>query len=153
MTCLNFLKLCKTYYYNFNSFHNVVKDFIAQTGDPTDSGTGGASIFHSLPKTSPSYSHTKYFRPETSPTFLHSALGTISMAVAGEGEERGCGSQFFFTLQENLDYLDGKHAPFGKVVEGEDVLAKINEALCDQNGRPLRDIRIRHVIVLGQCLP
>ncbi|OAV91652.1 hypothetical protein PTTG_27909 [Puccinia triticina 1-1 BBBD Race 1] len=38
----NFLKLCKTYYYNFCSLFNVQKDFIAQTGDPTDLGTGGA---------------------------------------------------------------------------------------------------------------
>jgi peptidyl-prolyl cis-trans isomerase-like 4 len=72
------------------------------------------------------------------------------MAVAGEGDARGAGSQFFLTLAPDLDYLDGKHAPFGKIVEGEDVLAKINEALCDQSGRPLRDIRIRHVIVLGK---
>lgn len=149
-TCLNFLKLCKSYYYNFNSFHNVIPNFIAQTGDPTDTGTGGASIFSTLPKSSPSYSPTKYFVPETHPSLKHSALGTLSMAVAGEGDARGAGSQFFLTLAADLDYLDGKHAPFGRIVEGEEVLAKINEALCDQKGRPLRDIRIRHVIVLGK---
>jgi peptidyl-prolyl cis-trans isomerase-like 4 len=71
------------------------------------------------------------------------------MAIAGEGEARGCGSQFFFTLAGGLDYLDGKHAPFGTVVEGEDTLAKINEAFTDGDGKPLRDIRIRHVVVLG----
>lgn len=72
------------------------------------------------------------------------------MAVAGEGDARGCGSQFFFTLEDGLEYLDGKHAPFGMVVEGFDTLDKINEALTDQDGKPLRDIRIRHVIVLGE---
>lgn len=72
------------------------------------------------------------------------------MAIAGDGESIGAGSQFFFTLADELDYLDGKHAPFGKVVEGEDTLAKINEALMDGEGKPLRDIRIRHVIVLGE---
>lgn len=149
-TSLNFLKLCKTYRYNFCSFHNVIKDFICQTGDPTDSGTGGSSIFHQLPKHSAQYSPTKYFVPETSAQLKHTALGTLSMAVAGEGDARGAGSQFFLTLAAELDYLDGKHAPFGRVIEGEDTLAKINEALCDQSGRPLRDIRIRHVIVLGQ---
>lgn len=71
------------------------------------------------------------------------------MAVAGEGDARGAGSQFFFTLAANLDYLDGKHAPFGTVIEGEEVLDKINEAFTDQEGKPLRDIRIRHVVVLG----
>ena len=62
-----------------------------------------------------------------------------------------CGSQFFFTLKDNIDFLDGKHTPFGRVVmeEGLETLQKINEALVDQSNRPLRDIRIRHVIVLG----
>ncbi|GAA6006944.1 PPIL4 family peptidylprolyl isomerase [Rhodotorula paludigena] len=145
---LNFLKLCKAYRYNFCSFHNVIRDFIAQTGDPTDSGTGGASIFHQLPRSAPQYQSTPYFVPETTPKLKHAAYGTLSMAIAGEGEQRGCGSQFFFTLKDNLDYLDGKHAPFGRVIEGDDTLVKINEALTDQEGRPLRDIRIRHVVVL-----
>ncbi|BGP29158.1 Peptidyl-prolyl cis-trans isomerase-like 4 [Rhodotorula toruloides] len=146
---LNFLKLCKAYKYNFCSFHNVVQDFIAQTGDPTDTGRGGSSIFHLLPPSSPAYQSTPYFAPtEITPKLKHAALGTLSMAVAGEGEQRGCGSQFFFTLKGDLDYLDGKHAPFGRVIEGEETLQKINEALTDQEGRPLRDIRIRHVIVL-----
>ena len=74
------------------------------------------------------------------------------MAIAGEGESAGAGSQFFFTLAPNLDYLDGKHAPFGTVIEGEDTLDKINEAFTDGEGKPLRDIRIRHVIVLGGSL-
>ncbi|GAA5903421.1 hypothetical protein JCM6882_006544 [Rhodosporidiobolus microsporus] len=150
---LNFLKLCKAFKYNFCSFHNVIPDFIAQTGDPTDTGRGGSSIFHLLPKSSPSYQSTPYFRPEVKPTLKHTTRGTLSMAIAGEGEERGCGSQFFFTLAENLDYLDGKHAPFGKVIEGEDTLQQISEALTDQEGRPLRDIRIRHVIVLDDPFP
>ncbi|GAA5831164.1 hypothetical protein JCM11251_007779 [Rhodosporidiobolus azoricus] len=150
---LNFLKLCKAFKYNFCSFHNVIPDFIAQTGDPTDTGRGGSSIFHLLPKSSPSYQSTPYFRPEVRPTLKHTVRGTLSMAIAGEGEERGCGSQFFFTLAENLDYLDGKHAPFGKVIEGDETLQKINEALTDQEGRPLRDIRIRHVIVLDDPYP
>ena len=62
-----------------------------------------------------------------------------------------CGSQFFLTLKDNIDFLDGKHTPFGRVVmeEGLETLQKINEALVDQSNRPLRDIRIRHVIVLG----
>lgn len=150
---LNFLKLCKAFKYNFCSFHNVIQDFIAQTGDPTDTGKGGASIFHQLPPSSPAYQSTPYFVPDAAMKLKHSAYGTLSMAVAGEGDQRGCGSQFFFTLAENLDYLDGKHAPFGRAVEGQETLAKINEALTDQEGRPLRDIRIRHVIVLGASAP
>lgn len=99
--------------------------------------------------TSPAFSASKYFVPELSQKLKHAALGTLSMAIAGEGDKRGCGSQFFFTLAADLEYLDGKHAPFGRVIEGEDTLAKINEAFTDGEGKPLREIRIRHVIVLG----
>ncbi|KAA6415607.1 MAG: peptidyl-prolyl cis-trans isomerase-like 4 [Lasallia pustulata] len=62
--------------------------------------------------------------------------------------ERVAGSQFLITLGENLDYLDGRAAIFGKVVEGFDALEKINDVFCDDRGRPLKDIRIRHTVVL-----
>lgn len=78
------------------------------------------------------------------------------MAVAGDEdsvEGRGAGSQFFVTLADDIEYLDGKHAVFGHVVEGQEpggTLDKINETFTDQEQRPLKDIRIRHVIVLGE---
>ena len=68
-------------------------------------------------------------------------------------EERVAGSQFLITLGENLDFLDGKAAVFGKVVEGFDVLEKINDAYCDDKGRPLKDIRIRHTAILDDPFP
>lgn len=69
----------------------------------------------------------------------------------GSGEVvGGCGSQFFFTLADEIEYLDGKHAVFGHVVEGFDVLDKLNDVFVDQEGRPLKDVRIRHVEVLGE---
>jgi len=49
--------------------------------------------------------------------------------------------QFFITLGESLDYLDGKHTVFGEVAEGQDTLALINEAFCDKEHRPYKDIR------------
>ena len=49
--------------------------------------------------------------------------------------------QFFITLADNLDYLDGKHTVFGEVAEGMDILMKINEAYCDEDNRPYKDIR------------
>jgi len=64
----------------------------------------------------------------------------------------GCGSQFFVTLADGIDYLDGKHAVFGHVVEGFETLDRINEAFLDKEGRPLQDIRIRHVEVLGEFI-
>jgi len=65
-----------------------------------------------------------------------------------DADERLAASQFLITLGDELDYLDGKAAIFGKVVEGFDALEKINEAFCDEKGRPLQDIRIKHTIIL-----
>lgn len=72
----------------------------------------------------------------------------VASAVAEE-HKGGCGSQFFITLGENIEYLDGKHAVFGHVVEGFETLDKLNDVFTDQDGRPLKDVRIRHVEILG----
>lgn len=63
-------------------------------------------------------------------------------------DEREAASQFLISLGDNLDILDGKAAIFGKVVEGFDVLEKINKAFVDERGRPLKDIRVRHTVIL-----
>jgi peptidyl-prolyl cis-trans isomerase-like 4 len=68
-------------------------------------------------------------------------------------DERLAGSQFIVTLGDNLDYLDGKAAVFGHVVEGFDALETINSAFVDEKGRPLKDIRIRHTTVLDDPFP
>ncbi|KAL0070166.1 Peptidyl-prolyl cis-trans isomerase-like 4 [Marasmius tenuissimus] len=78
------------------------------------------------------------------------------MAVAPSidgNSEGGCGSQFFLTLADNIEYLDGKHAVFGHVVEGLDTLDKLNDVFVDQDCRPLKDVRIRHVVVLDDPFP
>ncbi|TFK62109.1 cyclophilin-like protein [Pluteus cervinus] len=151
-TCENFLKLCKIYYYNLNAFFNVSKDFLAQAGDPTATGTGGESIWSYLANDASSKTPTpRYFAPEINPRLKHTAKGTVSMAVAPTVEGApagGCGSQFFITLADNIEYLDGKHAVFGHVVEGLETLDKINEVFVDHDGRPFKDIRLRHVVIL-----
>lgn len=185
-TCENFLKLCKVYYYNLNAFFNgmfvgflsltlsflsysdqiiitiiiiVSKDFLAQAGDPTATGTGGESIWSFVANddsfsSSSSSNSPRYFPPEILPKLKHTHKGTVSMAVAPalENHKGGCGSQFFITLGDNIDYLDGKHAVFGHVVEGLETLDKLNEVFVDQDGRPFKDVRIRHVIILGKPL-
>ncbi|OBZ70345.1 Peptidyl-prolyl cis-trans isomerase-like 4 [Grifola frondosa] len=148
-TCQNFLKLCKVYYYNLNAFFNVSKDFLAQVGDPTATGTGGESIWSFIG--SSKEEEPRYFTPEFVPRLKHKQKGTVSMAVApsiGDQHMGGCGSQFFITLADNIEYLDGKHAVFGHVVEGLDTLDKLNDVFTDQDGRPLKDVRIRHVEIL-----
>jgi peptidyl-prolyl cis-trans isomerase-like 4 len=137
---MNFIKLCKVKYYNYCIFHNVQRNFILQTGDPTKSGKGGESIFRRL------YGdQARYFDIEKQPRLKHDKLGTVSMVNNGSDM---CGSQFFLTASENIDYLDGEHCVFGHVVEGLDVVEKINASYCDDDGRPYQDIRINHTIVL-----
>lgn len=58
------------------------------------------------------------------------------------------GSQFFFTLGDDLTSLDGVHCVIGQAVEGLDVLRKLNEAICDNTHRPYQDIRITHTVIL-----
>ena len=73
----------------------------------------------------------------------------MAVAPTVNGQQGGCGSQFFVTLGDNIDYLDGRHAVFGHVVEGLDTLEKLNDVFTDHDGRPLKDVRIRHVEILG----
>lgn len=63
------------------------------------------------------------------------------------------GSQFIVTLGDNIEYLNGKAAIFGRLAEGFDALKKINDAFCDDDGRPLKDIRILHTAILEDPYP
>ncbi|KAL2941304.1 Peptidyl-prolyl cis-trans isomerase CYP59, partial [Bienertia sinuspersici] len=116
-------------YYNGCLFHTVHKDFVAQTGDPTGTGTGGDSVYKFLGD------QDRFFKDEINPDLNHSKTGTVAMACAGK----------------NLNasyYLDGKHTFFGQVAEGHDTLSRINQAYVDENGRPFKNIRIKHTYVL-----
>ncbi|KAJ1962581.1 Peptidyl-prolyl cis-trans isomerase-like 4 [Dipsacomyces acuminosporus] len=78
------------------------------------------------------------------------------MAVSsadGNSQQGVSGSQFFITLSDSLDYLDGKYTVFGAVAEGMDVLDKLSNAICDEKCRPLRDISVLHTIVLDDPFP
>lgn len=72
---------------------------------------------------------------------------------SSDPDTRVAGSQFIITLGEETDFLDGKAAIFGKVVEGFDALEKINEAVVDEKGTPLIDIRIKHTVILDDPYP
>ena len=144
------MKLCKIKYYNFSPVHSVQKGFSFQTGDPlgpeSKDSDGGSSIWGMAEGVS-----KKEYQAEFHPKLKHTERGTVSMATAPgprDPESRVAASQFLITLGDNLDYLEGKAAIFGKVVEGFDTLEKINDSFIDDQGRPLKDIRIRHTVVL-----
>uniref|UniRef100_A0A3Q4BII9 Peptidyl-prolyl cis-trans isomerase n=1 Tax=Mola mola TaxID=94237 RepID=A0A3Q4BII9_MOLML len=139
-TCQNFLKLCKIKYYNYCLIHNVQRDFIMQTGDPTGTGRGGESVYSKL------YGdQARFFDAEKVPRIKHKKKGMVSMVNNGNDQHA---SQFLVTMGENLEYLDGVHTVFGEVTEGMDVLGKINETFVDKDFIPFQDIRINHTVIL-----
>ncbi|CAK9079136.1 Peptidyl-prolyl cis-trans isomerase CYP59 (AtCYP59) (PPIase CYP59) (Cyclophilin-59) [Durusdinium trenchii] len=103
--CLNFIKLCKMKYYNNCLFLSVEKDYIARTGDPTNTGRGGCCVHAKLP----GLGH-RYFKDEIHPKLKHSVRGTVGMANEKPNEN---GSQFYITLRKTVEPLDEKHTIFG----------------------------------------
>ena len=107
LTVANFVNLARRGFYDGLTFHRVIKDFMVQGGCPQGSGTGG-----------PGYK----FEDEARNGLSHER-GVLSMANAGPGTN---GSQFFITHVQ-CPWLDGKHTVFGKVLEGQDVVDRIQQ--------------------------
>ncbi len=106
MTVNNFVFLSTEGFYDHTIFHRVIPDFMVQGGDPTGTGTGG-----------PGYK----FKDEFEKSLKHSKPGILSMANSGPNTN---GSQFFIT-HGPTPWLDGKHAVFGEVISGMDIVSKI----------------------------
>lgn len=111
-TCANFYQLAKQGFYDGIIFHRVISDFMIQTGDPTGTGSGGASIYGGA------------FEDELHPELRFVGAGILAMANAGPNTNR---SQFFVTLAPT-PFLDGKHTIFGRVAEGLQAVREIGVA-------------------------
>jgi len=128
LTVGNFIKLVEKGFYNGLIFHRVIPNFMIQTGCPQGTGYGG-----------PGYT----IRDEFDPSLRHDTPGILSMANAGPNTG---GSQFFITVAPT-PWLDGKHAIFGKVTDGMDIVDKISKVQTGRADKPLQDVVIKNISI------
>lgn len=128
LTTKNFIDLAQKGFYDGLIFHRVIEDFMIQGGDPTGTGMGD-----------PGYKIKDEFHPE----LKHNSKGILSMANAGPNTG---GSQFFIT-HAATPWLDGKHAVFGRLVDGEDVLDAIASTPTGAQDRPKQQVTMTKVTI------
>ena len=127
-TAKNFADLAQKGFYDGLIFHRVIDGFMIQGGCPEGTGTGG-----------PGYK----IKDEFHRNLRHEGKGILSMANAGPNSG---GSQFFITLAAT-PWLDNKHAIFGRVTDGLDVVEKIGKVQTGRNDRPLEEVTMKKVTV------
>jgi cyclophilin family peptidyl-prolyl cis-trans isomerase len=124
-TVENFRKLATDGFYTGLTFHRIIKDFMVQGGCPQGTGTGG-----------PGYTFEDEFND-------HKVVrGALAMANSGPNTN---GSQFFIVTADETPWLDGKHTVFGQVIEGDDVLDRLNETPTGGADRPLTPVYISSI--------
>lgn len=129
ITTANFIKLVEEGFYNGLIFHRIIPNFMVQAGCPQGTGTGGPG--YTIPD-------------EFAPGLKHDKAGVLSMANAGPNTG---GSQFFIT-HVPTPWLDGKHAIFGQVVEGIEVIFQMAEVPRNRMDKPNTDIKMTRVYIV-----
>ena len=124
--CENFEGLVKKGYYDGITFHRIIKNFMIQGGDPTGTGRGGQSIYG------------QPFEDEFKPNVMFNKPGILAMANAGRNTN---GSQFFITTVPT-PHLNGRHTIFGEVVEGMDIVKKLENVVTDGRDTPMQPQKI-----------
>ena len=135
-TVNNFISLIKSGFYDNNSFHRLMPGFVLQGGDPEGTGSGG-----------PGYTIKGEFSDNGFENDLKHEKGIISMARSSDNDSAG--SQFFIMLDKS-DFLDGKYAAFGKVIDGFDIVEDIEktEIVADQDtGRLNKNLVLKKALV------
>ena len=122
VTVTNFVKLARSGFYDRLKWHRVEPGFVIQTGDPDSRLASDSAALAKLGSGYPGYRIIDEFHP----LLTHGRAGTVSMAninVNGNYPDTG-GSQFFITLAP-ATHLDGRHAVFGQVKEGMEVVSQL----------------------------
>lgn len=132
ITVKNFQKLVSEKFYDGLIFHRVIRDFMIQTGDPTGTGTGGS---------------TETIKGEFSlngvSNHLQHKKGIVSMARKNDMDSAS--SQFFICVSDEVSYLDGAYAGFGKVIAGYSTVESISKVKTDSNSLPVNTQRIESI--------
>lgn len=119
ITVNNFVSLVSSGFYNDLKFHRVMKDFMIQGGDPQGTGMGGSA---------------QQIKGEFSENGVNNTIkhtrGVISMA---RSQSNDSASSQFFIMHGDSNFLDGKYAAFGKVIEGMDIVDRIANVECDMS--------------------
>jgi len=143
ITARNFMNLAYQGYYDGVIFHRVIAEFMIQGGDPTGTGMGGHAAEYHEGYGDPDDPETWVIPDEFHDDLKHDIGGILSMANSGPNTG---GSQFFITVNRT-QWLDGKHAIFGKVLMGIDTLQSISEVKTDSSDRPYIDVVINSITI------